>query len=180
MLILANELPASFVFGMDVQTFWNGIAQLVNFLILAFLLTWLLYKPVREFLASRAQRIKSQFSQAKSEMEDANKLKLEYQEKMQEIESHKNEILDSARRNATEAGRQVLAEARKEADDALSRARASIEMEKERAHDEMRREIVEVAAAISGKFLGATVDKGAHDKLFDETMAELEATAWRV
>ena len=60
------EIPPGRMFGLDMQTLIQVGPQLLNVGILAFFLSWLLYKPVRAFMAKRSERIAGQLEHAAS------------------------------------------------------------------------------------------------------------------
>ena len=165
--------------NIDGQTFLSMIPYLINFVILAFLLTKLMYKPVKGFLQSRTERILGQINQAKSDSDKAAELKLQYEQQLRSIEAERDSIIDEARKNAAEAGKQIVSDAKNEADELLTRAKANVALELERAQEEIRLQIIHVSSAISERFLKRAIDAKDQDRLFDETMAELEEMAWR-
>jgi F-type H+-transporting ATPase subunit b len=179
-LSIAPEIEdKSRLFGLDGQTLIQIGMNLFNVGLLAFILTKLLYKPVRGFMAKRSEKIKSQLDHAMDESAKATELRLQYEQKLLDIDKSRDEILDEARKQAVENGRVILAEAKAEADALKARAHATVEMEWERAQEEMRLAILNVSAAMAGKMVVASMSKEAHEKLFDETMTELEGTSWR-
>jgi F-type H+-transporting ATPase subunit b len=129
---------------------------------------------VRAFLGDRAKRIKDQISQARSDMDEAQNMKVEYEGKLKGIESERDEMLESARRKAVEDRNALLADAKREVEDLRASARASIEMEKERAETEMRNAIVDVSTDMSARVLAKFLVAEDRDKLVSATIAELE------
>ena len=174
-----SAVPPGRVFGLDGQALIQILAQMVSVGLLAYVLSRLLYKPVRDFLGKRTVRIQTQMETAEREVKKANALKAEYEEKVKQIEASRAEILEEARKVAAEASRQVLEEAKKEAEKMRERANANIELELERARSEMRHQIIDVSALMAAKFMSKSIDKQTQDSLFEETMAELEGGAWR-
>jgi len=178
-IVLASAAPEGRLFGLDGQTIIQVVAQLINVGFLAFVLSKLLYKPVGEFMAKRSERIRGQLEHAEDESAKAQELRSLYEQKLQEIGRERDAILDKAHRQALENGRQLLAEAKAEADGVKSRAQSSVKMEWERAQAEMKLAILEISAAMAEKMVTLSVDKDAHERLFSETMAELEGVSWR-
>ena len=90
---------------------WQQILlHLLNFVILAGGLYFLLYKPVKEFMAKREEFYADQARDAARERADADALKAEYEKKLQSAEE---EIVN--RRKAAEAkSRKALAESNKQ------------------------------------------------------------------
>jgi len=177
--LLLTSVPDSFLFGLDANTLRMALINLFNVGVLAAVLAFLLYRPVRLVLRKRTERIQGQLIQAEEEMTRATELRQEYQQKMEDIESQREEILVEARKNATETGRRLIAEAKKEAEAIRERAANNVEMEWERAETEMRTAIVDVSAAMAEKFVSLAINKETHDRLFDETMKDLEGMTWR-
>jgi F-type H+-transporting ATPase subunit b len=178
-LAAADGVTPGRLFGLDMQTLIQVGIHFFNVGLLAFILAKLLYKPIREMMAKRSERIRGQLDHAADEMVKAQELKALYEQKLREIEKQSDGIIDEARKKATETKNQILAEAKAEAETAKSRAQATIEMEWERAEEQMKLAILEVSAVMAGKMVSVAMNKETHEKLFDETMAELEGTSWR-
>ena len=167
------------MFGLDGQTFIQIVANLINLVILAAALAYLLYKPVRNVLRKRTERIQGQLMQADEEMSRAMELRREYEQKIEDIERERDDILGEARKQASETGRRLIADAKAEAEVVKERAASSVAMEWERAEDEMRTAIIEVSAAMAEKFVSLAINKDTHDRLFAETISDLEGMTWR-
>jgi len=175
----AAEIPAGRVFGIDQQTLIQIIANIINVAALAAVLAYLLYKPVRNMLKKRTSKIQGQLIQAEEELEKATELRRTYEQKMEDVEREREEILGEARKVAADSSRRLVAEAKKEADTIRERATANVEMEWERAENDMRTAIIDVSAVMAEKFVSLAINKETHDKLFDETISDLEGITWR-
>ncbi|MCL2056557.1 MAG: ATP synthase F0 subunit B [Oscillospiraceae bacterium] len=173
MLSILAVLPEGRVFGLDGQTLIQIGAMLLNVSVLAYILYRLLYKPVRGFMARRADRIRTELSVIEDEKGRIKALELQYDNMLGKVQQERYEILEAARKQAVENKNQVLAEAKREADAIRSRARTQAEMEMESARDEVRSAIIEAASLMSEKFITAAMDKETSDRLFAQTMQEL-------
>jgi len=176
-IVLAAAEPR--LFGLDQNTFISVAANLVNLVILAVVLSYLLYKPVRNFLRKRTDRIQGQIADAANEMAKAEELKLLYETKLEEVQGERDEILSEANKIAADKSQRLIAEARKEADAIRARAATNVEMEWERAETEMRNAIIEVSSVLAEKFVTLAINKETHDKLFEEALTDLEGVKWR-
>ena len=176
---VVSDLPPGRVFGIDQATLINIVANVTNVAILAAALAYLLYRPVRNILNKRTTKIQGQLIQAEEELEKATELRRKYEQKMEEVEREREEILSEARKVAADSGRRLIAEAKKEADTVRERAAANVEMEWERAENDMRTAIIDVSAVMSEKFVKLAINKETHDKLFEETISDLEGMKWR-
>ena len=174
----AVENPPGRVFGIDQQTFIQIAANIINVSALAAVLAFLLYKPVRNMLHKRTSRIQGQLIQAEEELEKATELRHKYEQRMEDIEKEREDILAEARKLAADSSRRILSEAKKEADVIRERAAANVEMEWERAENDMRTAIIDVSAVMAEKFVSLAINKETHDRLFEETISNLEGMTW--
>jgi len=175
---LLESLPADRLFALDEQTLTQIVFILINVVVLAIVLSYLLYKPVLQILFDRRARILGEIQTTKKNKDEAIKLKEQYELIMKDVEQEKHDILDAARKLATENSDAQLAEARNEADTAKARAFREIELEQERAKDEMKQAVIDISSIMVSKFLSRNISADEHEKLFNETMAELEEIAW--
>ena len=178
LFFLLQNVPDGRLFAIDQQALIQMAWVLINAVILAFILSKLLYKPVLNVLKNRRDRIDGEVREAEKSKTDALQLKAEYEQKMKDVEQEKVEILDTARRQAEDRSKERIAEAHTEAATLKARAEKDIELEKERAKSEMKQHIIDASSLMVTKFLSRTMDAEAHEQLFNETMAELEEIAW--
>jgi F-type H+-transporting ATPase subunit b len=174
-----EELRPPILFELNADTLSAIGLNLFNVAALAAVLAFVLYKPVRRVLQKRTERVQGELEHAAKEMADATELKHLYEAKMQEIEREREEILVEARKLATDAGRRITADAKKEAESIIARANASVDAEWQRTQTEMRTAIIDVSAVMAEKFVKLAINKETHDKLFEETVSDLEDMSWR-
>ena len=175
---LLESLPDGRLFALDQQTVVQIAWVLINLVVLAVVLSKLLYKPVLQLLYDRRARVLSDMQAAQKDKEEALKLKEQYEQLMQSADQEKHEILDAARKQAIEAGNEQLAIARNDAEAVKSRAFRDIELEQDRAKSEMKQAVIDISSVMVSKFLSRSITPDEHEQLFNETMAELEEIAW--
>jgi len=105
------------------------IAQLINFLILVWLLKRFLYQPVLRAVDAREARLQEQQQQAQEEQNQAQALKRELEEEQRELQQQRDSLLEQAR-----------TEAREHKEDELKQARTEIESQKQQWHQQLRAE----------------------------------------
>ena len=167
------------IFALDQQTLIQIGVQLLNAGVLAALLTWLLYKPVRKFMQKRADGISAQLARAQDETAMAESLKILYEDKVEEFERGRAQALEEAQRLADEKRIALVAQAQRDADSIRAHARAEMALERERAAEEQRLQAIGLAKVMAGKYAAASLDAAAQTRIFDETLAELEGMAWQ-
>ncbi len=152
--------------------------QLINDIVIIFILAKLLYNPVRTFLGNRKERIANSISESESALKEANSLKAEYENKLANIEKERVEILDEARKEAKIQEAQIIAAAREEADILKNRAETAIKLEEERARDDMRKNIIDLSTVLASSVIAKNIDENTQNKLLDEVIEGLGEVKW--
>jgi len=107
------------------------LLQVANFLILAYILTRFLFKPLKETLDKRASQVTEAISEAEKATRETEELRLEYEKKRDNIEAEIAALKNEARIVIDETRQQMLQEAYQEIE--AMRARAQEEIEQQRA-----------------------------------------------
>ncbi|MCL2023759.1 MAG: F0F1 ATP synthase subunit B [Oscillospiraceae bacterium] len=172
--ILAAASGVDRLFGLDAQMLISAGIQILNALLLTGLLSWLLYNPVKKFMKKRSDNIAYQLENAQNTEEKSKEHAAIYKKQLDEIDHQRMDILSEAREKANRQSLQIIDDARQEARDMKSRAKVSIQSERERMDEEIRVHIIEVASAMAEKMVSGSIDHKAHDRLFAETLSQLE------
>jgi len=151
----------------------------VNIFILFFAMSYLLFDPARAFLEKRRQKIANDLETAKNSKEDAVALKAEYEDRLKAINKEAEQIMDEARKKAKKQEAEILAEAREEAGRILERANREIDLERKKALEDVKTEIVSIAAMMAGKAVAASMDVRIQDSLIEETLKEMGESTWQ-
>lgn len=174
---LAAE-PISRLFGLDAETVSSALIVMLSMFLLFVLLGYLLFDPVKQFLAQRQERIASKLHEADVAEFAAQKMKEEYEAKLKEIQREYDRILEDGRKKALNKEQKILAEAQQEAEKIVARGRLEIEREKAQVQDDIRREIVEVATLLAQKFIETNMSEDKQRQLIRETMDGMGDSAW--
>lgn len=165
--------------GFDPQLLADAAIVGVNVLILFAILTYLLFDPVRKVLNDRRERIAAELQDAASKEEKANAMKAEYEFKLKDINKEADRILEDARKKAKIKEEEILSNAREEAERIIDRANKQIEMEKKKAMDDMKQEMVGLAAIIAQKAITSSMNVDVQASLVDETLKEMGEGIWQ-
>ena len=133
---------------------WQQILlHLFNFAILSLGLYLLLYKPVKSFMDKRAETIAKQAEDAKSKLDEAEALKLEYEKRLESADKEAADIKAKAVEQAQSAADAKLTDAEKQKEKIISDAKAAAQRQKEKVLEESKQEIIELAAQMAEKVL---------------------------
>ncbi|MDO4331988.1 MAG: F0F1 ATP synthase subunit B [Eubacteriales bacterium] len=166
------------LFNLDFQLLADSMLTIIAVFVLFLALSYFLFNPARKFLQGRQEKIAGELENAKTKEEEAVKLKEEYEAKLSGIEKEADEILADARKKALLNETRIIAEAKEEAARIIARANVEAELEKKKAADEVKREMIAVAAAMAGKIVGASMDESKQNALIDETLQEIGESTW--
>jgi len=150
------------------------IAQIINFVILAGILTKVAYKPLLKVLEERRLKIQGDLENAEQDKSEAAKLKQEILEKLNETRANTQSMVDKAAKLAEQTKEEILKEAREESAKLLKSAREEIEREKDKAVNELRAEVVSLSVAAAAKIIGKNIDEQVHVKLVEDFINNLD------
>lgn len=169
----------SYILTLDKQLLYGIGFQLIATIVLCAILSFILYKPILNFLNKRKERIETQVNEANKKMFDVETLKTNYEEKLKEINEKSNSILDEVRSRAKRDEAEIIANAKREAEAIKQRANLDIKREKEKAKDEIRTQIIEVSSIIASKLVSKTIDESEQNKLVNDVIKDLGEIKWQ-
>jgi F-type H+-transporting ATPase subunit b len=143
------------------------IISIINIAVLFILLRLILWKPVNRYLSARAERVRADLEKAERSRDDAEALRLQYEQKLEGIETQGRDIMRDSQVKASEEAEDILKDAREKARTMLSDARERINEEKERAVINARREVAQLATDMAARILKREV-------LPDDSMSAVE------
>lgn len=150
------------------------IAQILNFLVLVFVLAKFAYKPVVRIMDERKNKIASDLEAAEKAKTDAEAVKAEYAAKLAEAKQEAQAIIDAARKTAQTAHDKIMADTKAEQDQVIATAKEAIAMEKKKAMDDIRVQVINLSMLAASKIveqkLGSEEDKQMAGKIVDSIM----------
>ena len=167
------------LFTLDAQFLFDAIVLALSMLVLFTALSYLLFNPVRDMLEKRRQRVVDDQETAKREKAEAIAFKEEYDLKLKQVEKEAEAILSEARKQAKQNEMKIVADAKEEAARIIARANTEIELEKKRALDDMKQEMISIAAMMAEKVVAASIDTNVQESLIDETLKEMGEGTWQ-
>lgn len=177
-MVLASAEMEPRLFDLDLQLIADSVLMIIAVFTLFLVASYLLFNPVRDMMQNRQNRIKSELENAAADMENARALKEEYEAKLKEIDKEAEAILGEARKKALANENKIISDAKEEAARIIERAGVEAELEKSKAVDEVKREMVVLASLMAGKVVNAAIDTTVQDSLIEETLKEIGEGTW--
>lgn len=178
MILLTEGESMSRLFDLDWQLLADSCLMIIAIFFLFLALSYFLFNPARKMLNGRREKIQNELETARKDMEEAQALKADYESRLQNVDKEAETILSEARRKALNNENQIIAQAKEEAARILEKARADAELEKKKMADDVKKEIVSVAALMAGKVVAASIDTNVQNQLIDETLKEMGEKTW--
>lgn len=164
------------LFGLDYQTLFDTAFTWVCVLILFIFLTNVLLKPMRAFLEKRRQLLDEERSRTQSDLEAVEKLKEEYEEKLDAARKDADAILSESRKASLKQEQAVLDEAKGKAAQILDKARQEARADKEASQPAVRDEVRTVASIMASQLVPHKIDTTVDDALLNEAMKAGDGT----
>jgi F-type H+-transporting ATPase subunit b len=150
------------------------IAQFVNFGVLLLILWRFVLPPVRKMLDERRARIQESLDAAERMRQQATETERMLEEQREEGRRQAQEIIgqaqEIARRIEAEARTQALADA----ETLIARARSEIQLERDGAIAELRREFADITVSAAEKVINQSLDRQAHRRLIEDVLASAD------
>jgi F-type H+-transporting ATPase subunit b len=109
---------------------WTFLFQIINFVVLLFILKRLLYKPIREIMEKRRGLIEKTVEDAERAKKEALELKEKHQEELKNLSELRIQMLEKVKEEAETERKKVMSEAEKEAKKIIEKKRLYLILKK--------------------------------------------------
>lgn len=147
---------------------WTFLAQVCNLMIQLLIFKKLLLNPVKKVIAERKAKADSQIADAEKLRTEAEAMKAEYEQNLQNARTEANQIVAAAQKTAAARSEELLGEARAQAAALKQKAEADIAQERKKAVNEVKDEIGGMAMEIASKVVEREIKETDHQDLIDE------------
>ena len=147
---------------------WTFVAQICKLMIKLVIFKKLLLNPVKKVIAERKAKADSQIADAQKLRTEAEAMKAEYEQNLQNARTEANQIVAAAQKTATARSEELLGEARAQAAALKQKAEADIAQERKKAVNEVKDEIGGMAMEIASKVVEREISEADHKDLIDE------------
>ena len=160
-------------FGVDV---FKLAFQIINFLLILYLLNRFLFKRVLGLLDERQERIAKGLEDAEAAARDRELARAEREAALDEARKEAQTMIARATKIAEDSKAEIVAAAREEAEKVAARATEEITAEKQRAIAELRSQVADLALEAAGRLVKAEMNAPTQRRLVDDFLAEVAPT----
>lgn len=152
---------------------WQILISFANLIILFLIIKKFLYQPVKNILSKRQEELEVHYLTAEQAESDAEASRQKWENTLSGADAEADAILQKATEQAKRRGDTIVSDAKKQAEGMIRQAEQAVEQEKQKARDDMKREILEVSGMLSEKMLGREIKMQDHRTLIDTFIDEI-------
>jgi F-type H+-transporting ATPase subunit b len=129
------------------------VITIINIIVLTVILRRILFKPVTKFMADRAKKVQDSIDQAEKDRASSQKTLEQYQQKLNGADAEAEAIVKTARAQAEEQARQIVADGKAESESLVAAAHRQIEVEQQAAFARFKLEAAALVMAVSARLM---------------------------
>ena len=149
------------------------LAQIVNFVIILFVLKRFFYKPIGKVLEDRKRRIEESLKNAQLIEEKLAKTEQNSQKILEEARNNAQIIITDSKREAERIYEASNADTRKLAEETLTKAQVQIEKQREEMRKQLEKETLSLVVLVVKKVLGRNLKETERQGLTQKAIAEM-------
>lgn len=153
--------------------FWNILISLLNLVVLFWLVKTFLFKPVKKLFAERQAALDHQYAAADEAQRVADANRDAWQNKLQTADDEAARVIKDATDTANYRAEQIVQAATVRAQSIVESAETEARLERKKATEGIKREIVDVSSAIAEKMLEREVNGQDHRALIDSFIEQI-------
>ena len=153
--------------GIDAYELMIQLAATVVLVVVVKVFFW---NKVTAFIDARRELMDQELTEATEQNQEAKTLKEEAEANFERTKKEARRLLEEAKSRGEDTRREIVSEAKKEADMIKKNAQKDLAQDIELARRNMRNEIVEIAALLAEKVIAQDIDPATAERLLDETL----------
>ena len=170
----AEEGGGSFLVSPDIGLM---IWTLVVFILSMIVLSKLAFPRIAEALDRRQRAIEESIESAERLKVEADQLIGEYRQRLTDARQQADDIVARARKTGEAAHAEAVADARRKHDEMLEQTRREIQVETQRAIQEIRSEVADMTVRATEKVTRKSLTDADQRRLVDDALSELDFAA---
>lgn len=151
------------------------IWTIVTFLVLLALLAKFAWRPLLEALDTRQNAIRKSLDDAQQARQELERLNAESAQIIARSRQEADAIITQSRADGDRLREEIRQKARSEADLIVKNAERQIQLETNRAIEQIRHEAVDLSVMIASKIIQRNLTKEDNERLIDEALRQVQA-----
>ncbi len=149
------------------------LIQIGATVLLILVVKFFFWDKVTAFLDKRREAVDKEMTEAAEQNEEAKSLKKEAEYELKEARKEAKSMIDEAKTKSEDLKRDIIAEAKEDAQHIRKNAERDLEKEIRVARTKLRNEIIGVATALSKRVLRDEIDEETYERYLDAAIEEV-------
>ncbi len=158
---------------------WSIIMIWITVIVLFLVLKKFFFEKVKNFMETRSNSIQDAFDSAEAVNRRADEKMQNYTKRIANVEAEGREIIRDAKIKADAQAREIIEDANKQATEIMNKAEKNIEREKQKAMEEMRKEVAALAMLAAERIVEREIQNIGQDEIVDEVINIARSTGWQ-
>lgn len=151
------------------------VLELIAFLLVLFFFARVILPPLRKAMNEREASIRNAIQAAEDARREAAELASQRREALDAARAEARQIVDQANEVAEQLKQEGRQHGQEEYDRLVASARSEIELERQRARDEVMSEVGDLVLRAAERVIGEGLDDARHRALVDEAISAAES-----
>lgn len=148
------------------------VAQLINFTVLLLLFSWVFKKFLFPALDERKRRIEEGLQASEEAKQRLSQTEQEIAKELDKARQEGQQLVAQAQQVSTRIQEEARQSARTDAENLLERARSEIQLERDAAIADLRKEFAGLTITAAERVIKKSLDAAAHRDLIEEVLAQ--------
>ena len=158
---------------------WSIVMIWITVIVLFLVLKKFFFEKVKNFMETRSNSIQDAFDSAEAVNRRADEKMQNYTKRIANVEAEGREIIRDAKIKADAQARKIIEDANKQATEIMNKAEKNIEREKQKAMEEMRKEVAALAMLAAERIVEREIQNIGQDEIVDEVINKARSTGWQ-
>ena len=158
---------------------WSIIMIWITVIVLFLVLKKFFFEKVKNFMETRSNSIQDAFDSAEAVNRRADEKMQNYTKRIANVEAEGREIIRDAKIKADAQAREIIEDANKQATEIMNKAEKNIEREKQKAMEEMCKEVAALAMLAAERIVEREIQNIGQDEIVDEVINKARSTGWQ-
>ena len=154
---------------------WTFVFQIINFAVVAFLLYRLLFRPVKEIILKRQEKVQAEKDALEKEKVKIAELRRELDERLNKLNELKKSIVEDARAEALLERQRILEETSREIESKWKGIEKQLEDSKKTLQEEIKKEAIELTKKLSKGLLSSLWNEKLNESFISRTLMEIKS-----
>lgn len=151
------------------------LAQVVNFLVIVFVLSKVLYKPIITMIDKRKREIEEGLTLTQKMREEEEKMQAKKVKLLEETRKEGRVVIEEAKKQAKEVEKDLIAQAQKQAEEIVAKGKADVLRLHESMQKDVRKEAIDLAVRMTKRLLASVLSTKDQHALIEKHVKELES-----